>query len=133
MSLDARYPSLADLRARAKWRLPHFVWEYLDSGTGVERVVARNRAALDAIEFMPAILRGEVEASTAVEFLGAKLDMPVGIAPVGMSGLTWPGAERALAAAAITGTTRSKARSLAAASSPGAMPGAATPSLSVML
>ena len=100
MTLDATYPALADLRARAKRRLPHFVWEYLDSGTGVDRVVARNRAVLDAIDFMPAILRGEIEASTEVDFLSSTLDMPVGIAPVGMSGLIWPDAERILARAA---------------------------------
>ncbi|MEL7278835.1 MAG: alpha-hydroxy acid oxidase, partial [Pseudomonadota bacterium] len=100
MTLDATYPALSDLRARAKRRLPHFVWEYLDSGTGSDRVVAKNRAALDRISFMPAILRGEVTATTETEFLGAKLSMPVGIAPVGMSGLIWPDAERILARAA---------------------------------
>ncbi|MEM7732793.1 MAG: alpha-hydroxy acid oxidase [Pseudomonadota bacterium] len=100
MNLDARYPALAYLRARAKRRLPHFVWEYLDSGTGADRVVARNRAALDAVCFMPAILKGEIEASTQTEFLGQNLDMPVGVAPVGMSGLIWPDAERILAKAA---------------------------------
>lgn len=100
LNLDATYPALADLRRRAKRRLPHFVWEYLDSGTGADRVVARNRAALDAIHFMPAILRGEVAASTAIAFLGRKMDMPVGVAPVGMSGLVWPDAERILARAA---------------------------------
>lgn len=76
------------------------MWEYLDSGTGADRVVARNRAALDAISFMPAILRGEVEASTETGFLDQNLKMPVGIAPVGMSGLIWPDAERILAKAA---------------------------------
>lgn len=100
MTLDATYPALADLRARAKRRLPHFVWEYLDSGTGADRVVSRNRAVLDAIDFMPAILRGEIDASTEVDFLSSTLDMPVGIAPVGMSGLIWPDAERILARAA---------------------------------
>lgn len=100
MNLDAAYPSLPDLRARARRRLPHFVWEYLDSGTGADRVVRRNRAALDAIEFMPAVLRGEVAASTEIDFLGAKLGLPVGMAPVGMSGLIWPDAERILARAA---------------------------------
>ncbi|MEL6649125.1 MAG: alpha-hydroxy acid oxidase, partial [Pseudomonadota bacterium] len=59
-----------------------------------------NRAALDGISFMPAILRGEVTASTEIDFLGALLNMPVGIAPVGMSGLIWPDAERILARAA---------------------------------
>lgn len=63
-------------------------------------MVSRNREALDQITFMPAILRGEVEASTQTDFLGATLDIPVGIGPVGMSGLIWPDAECILARAA---------------------------------
>ena len=33
MSLDIRYPAISDLRARARARVPHFVFEYLDSAT----------------------------------------------------------------------------------------------------
>lgn len=36
MSIDDKYPSLNDLKKRAKRRLPHFAWEYLDSATGAE-------------------------------------------------------------------------------------------------
>lgn len=43
MDLHATYPALADLRARAQKRIPKFVWEYLDSGTGFEATKARNR------------------------------------------------------------------------------------------
>lgn len=100
MSLDARYPALADLRAKARWRVPYFVWEYLDSGTGVEATTRRNRSKLDEVMLMPSILHGEPEVSTGIEFLGQSFDLPVGIAPVGMSGLIWPGAEQKLARAA---------------------------------
>ena len=34
--LDDRFPALEDLRARARKRIPHFVWEYFDSGTGAQ-------------------------------------------------------------------------------------------------
>ena len=47
MSLDARFPAISDLRARARRRLPHFVWEFLDSGTGTEATTRRNRTGLD--------------------------------------------------------------------------------------
>ncbi|GAB4285024.1 MAG: FMN-dependent L-lactate dehydrogenase LldD [Roseovarius sp.] len=100
MSLASRYPALSDLRARARARLPRFVWEFLDSGTGAETAAARNRAALDRVLLMPSILHGEIAAETAVSFLGARYELPVGIAPVGMSGLVWPDAERHLARAA---------------------------------
>lgn len=95
--MNAHYPALSDLRDRARKRLPHFVWEFLDSGTGMDNAKARNRAAFDAVELMPTILKGELEYDTATQFLGHDYALPIGIAPVGMSGLIWPDAERILA------------------------------------
>lgn len=100
MSLDARYPALSDLRKRARRRLPHFVWEFLDSGTGNEATTRRNRDRLDAVNLMPSILHGEVEPALETTFLGQSFALPCGIAPVGMSGLIWPDAEGHLARAA---------------------------------
>ena len=100
MDLHSTYPALSDLRARARTRMPKFVWEFLDSATGDERTKARNRAALDQILFQPSILHGEIAPDTSTEFLGQPYPLPIGIAPVGMSGLIWPDAERLLAAAA---------------------------------
>lgn len=97
MDLHGRYPALSDLRARAKRRIPHFVWEFLDSGTGHEAGAARNRTSLDRVLFRPAALRGEVIPDLSVRFLGRDYPVPFGIAPLGMSGLIWPGAERILA------------------------------------
>lgn len=100
MTLHARYPALCDLRARARRRLPHFVWEYLDSGTGEEHSKARNRAELDRVRFTPSILHGEIAPDLRTSLLGQTHALPFGIAPVGMSGLIWPDAERILARAA---------------------------------
>lgn len=95
--MSARHPAIADLARAARRRIPHFVWEYLDSATGAETVPARNRAALDAIRMMPRVLHGEIEPSLGVRLLGEEFALPFGIAPVGMSGLIWPGAEALLA------------------------------------
>lgn len=100
MDLHAKLPATADLRRLAMRRIPKFVWEYLDSGTGTEATTARNRSALDKIGFEPSILHGEFEPDLSVELLNEKLPVPFGIAPVGMSGLVWPDAERLLARAA---------------------------------
>lgn len=97
MDLDINYPAIADLRRRARRRLPHFVWEYLDSGTGDENAVAANRAALDGVHLAPGILKGEVEVDLTTRFMGQSFSAPFGVAPVGMSGLMWPGAEGMLA------------------------------------
>ena len=97
MDLHAKYPALSDLKSRARARIPHFVWEYLDSATGSESVTRRNRAALDAVLFHPAALRGEILPDLSTRFLGRDYPVPFGIAPLGMSGLIWPDAERTLA------------------------------------
>lgn len=100
MNLDSRYPAIADLRARARTRIPRFVWEYLDSGTGVEATRNRNRRGLDRVGLMPSVLHGEFAPDLTSTLMGAAMPLPFGIAPVGMSGLMWPDAERLLARAA---------------------------------
>ncbi|WP_210405367.1 alpha-hydroxy acid oxidase [Rhodophyticola sp. CCM32] len=97
MSLSQTYPALSDLKARARRRIPYFVWEYLDSATGAETITARNRAALDQVLFRSSILHGEMVPDLSTRFLGRAYPVPFGIAPFGMSGLIWPGAERLLA------------------------------------
>lgn len=93
----ARYPALSDLKSRARRRIPHFVWEYLDSATGDEATLHRNRLALDGVLLQPSILHGEFKPDLTTMLLGRSYPLPVGIAPVGMSGLIWPGAEKMLA------------------------------------
>ncbi len=100
MDLHAKFPALSDLRKRAQQRIPKFVWEYLDSGTGDEATKARNRAALDRIGMMPSVLHGEFTPDLSTTFLSKKMPLPFGIAPIGMSGLMWPDAEGHLARAA---------------------------------
>ena len=100
MDMHTRYPAIADLRARARARVPRFVWEYLDSATGSESVPKRNRAALDAVRLYPSILHGEIAPDLTATLFGHRYPLPFGSAPLGMSGLIWPGAEATIARAA---------------------------------
>ncbi|WP_170846593.1 alpha-hydroxy acid oxidase [Roseovarius nanhaiticus] len=100
MSHDSTYPAIADLKARARARLPRFVWEYLDSGTGTERARHAGPAALQEVEMMPSILHGEFAPDLTTTLFGRNMALPFGIGPVGMSGLIWPDAEGHLARAA---------------------------------
>ncbi|MEI4492375.1 alpha-hydroxy acid oxidase [Mameliella alba] len=100
MDLHSRYMTVADLRRAARARVPRFAWAYLDTATGTEATARRNRAALDSVLFTPSILDGEVAPDFAVSLFGETHPLPFGVAPVGQSGLLWPGAERMLARAA---------------------------------
>lgn len=95
-----RWPSVDDLRRRARRRLPHFAWEYLDSGTGRDRAVARNEEALAAVTLVPRLLRGELRPRVETSLFGRTHTSPIGIAPVGLTGAIWPGADAFLARAA---------------------------------
>ena len=101
MELDLSHPSSEDLRRKAQKRIPRFAFEYLDSATGRELGAKVNRDALDAIGFLPSVLCGRTKANLQAKLLGKPYDLPFGIAPVGMSGLMWAGAERMLAQAAV--------------------------------
>jgi L-lactate dehydrogenase (cytochrome) len=101
MELDLSHPSIEDLRRKAQKRIPRFAFEYLDSATGRELGSKVNRDALDAIGFLPSVLCGHTKANLQTKLLGKTYDLPFGIAPVGMSGLMWAGAERMLAQAAV--------------------------------
>ncbi|PRY73814.1 alpha-hydroxy acid oxidase [Marivita geojedonensis] len=100
MDYHARFPAISDLKSRARRRIPKFVWEYLDSATGTEATLRRNRTALDRVLFTPSILHGELPVDLSTTLCGQDYALPVGISPVGMSGLIWPDAERKLARAA---------------------------------
>lgn len=95
-----KYPSFADLARRAKTRIPHFAWEYLDSGTGAEHGVDRNLKALSEIRLIPRFMLGEFETDLRTTLLGREYSAPFGIAPVGLTGLMWPRTEWILAEAA---------------------------------
>ena len=93
----SRYPAVEDLARRAKKRLPHVAWEYLDMGTGSGAGVRRNRDGLDAINFLPRFMRGVQEQALTTTLMGHQYEAPFGIAPVGLTGLMWPRTEIILA------------------------------------
>ena len=92
-----RYQTVDDLRRRARRRVPRFAWEYLDSGEGDERASARNVECLRRVLLTPRFLRGELAPDVGTDLFGIRCSMPVGIAPMGLTGLMWPGADVALA------------------------------------
>ena len=80
--------------------MPPVAWAYLDSGTGSEALLDRNQSAFEQITFVPRFCLGELEAHLSTTLFGRQYDVPIGIAPVGLTGLMWPRAEQYLAATA---------------------------------
>jgi L-lactate dehydrogenase (cytochrome) len=79
--------SVGDYRALAKARLPHFLFEYLDGGSYDEVTLRRNVEDLQSIVLKQRVLRDVSSIDLSTELFGQRWAMPVGLGPVGLSGL----------------------------------------------
>jgi L-lactate dehydrogenase (cytochrome) len=85
--LAAKAASVSDYRALAKARLPHFLFEYLDGGSYDEVTLKRNVEDLQSIALKQRVLRDVSSIETSTQLFGQGWAMPVGLGPVGLSGL----------------------------------------------
>lgn len=92
-----KYPSVTDIQARAKKCIPFVAWEYLDSGTGEEFALQRNRQDFQKITLSPQFVKGSFTPDISTEIFGKKYNAPFGVAPIGLASLMWPKAEQYLA------------------------------------
>jgi len=82
-----RAASVGDYRALAKARLPHFLFEYLDGGSYDEVTLRRNLEDLQNIALKQRVLRDVSSIDLSTDLFGKRWSMPVGLGPVGLSGL----------------------------------------------
>ncbi|MCM8570377.1 alpha-hydroxy-acid oxidizing protein [Gramella jeungdoensis] len=99
-TFNSKYPSVDDLRKKAKKRVPAFAFEYLDGGCNDDVNIYRNTAEIRDVQLEPRYLQNYGESSTKTRVLGMEFDAPFGIAPVGLQGLMWPNSPQILAKAA---------------------------------
>jgi L-lactate dehydrogenase (cytochrome) len=90
----------SDLRKAAKKRLPSPIFNYLDGGSDDEWTLQRNTRAFDDYELLPRYLRDVEQIDLKTRVLGTTLDLPVFLAPTGMSRLFHHDREIAVAKAA---------------------------------
>ena len=77
--------TIEDLRLIAKRRTPRAAFDYTDGAAEGETSLARARQAFQDIEFNPSILRDVSEVDTGWDVLGARVELPFGIAPTGFA------------------------------------------------
>jgi L-lactate dehydrogenase (cytochrome) len=82
-----RAASVSDFRELARRRLPRMFFDYIDGGSYAEVTLGRNVADMEAIALRQRVLRDMSSLDMAVESLGQKFSMPVGLAPVGSAGM----------------------------------------------
>jgi (S)-mandelate dehydrogenase len=94
----SRFPSFRELARR---RLPRFVFDFIDGGSGSENTLAENRSALDRIRLLGSAPTNVSGCSQSVTLFGESFrHFPVIIGPTGLAGAAWPRGDVDLARAA---------------------------------
>lgn len=101
IKINTNYPSMDDLRNRAKKKIPKFAFEYLDGGCNEDVNLHKNTKEIRDVELLPSYLSKHTGSSMKTELFGHTYDAPFGIAPVGLQGLMWPNSPEILAKAAF--------------------------------
>src|SRR5690606_13662502 len=99
-SYNPKYPSVADLRKKAKSMIPKFAFDYLEGGCNEELNLSRNENDFDDIFLKPRYLQKNEDIDMSTEIFGIRYQAPFGISPIGLQGLMWPNSPEILAKAA---------------------------------
>lgn len=89
-----------DIAKAARRRLPRFLSEYLAGGSYTEHTLRRNVEDLRSIELRQRVLRNVSDVDTSTELFGSRWSLPIGLGPVGISGMFARRGERQAARAA---------------------------------
>src|SRR5258706_11283254 len=84
---------IEDLRRIAEKRGAKAIFDYVSRGSYDEETVRANRADLEAVKLRQRVAIDVDKRSTRTTLVGQEAAMPVGIAPVGLTGLNWADGE----------------------------------------
>lgn len=79
--------STLDYRKAAKRRLPPFLFHYIDGGAYAEETMRHNCTDLQALALRQRILRQVGEVDLSIKLFDQTLDLPIVLAPVGLTGM----------------------------------------------
>jgi (S)-mandelate dehydrogenase len=96
----ARALNIADLRAVAQRRVPHFVFEYVEGGAEDECSLRCNRTSFESLRFVPQTLIDSSSRHLRTEILGRPAAAPLVIGPTGLNGMLHADGDIGLARAA---------------------------------
>jgi L-lactate dehydrogenase (cytochrome) len=100
-----RAVNIADLRRLAKRRLPRFVFDYIEGGAEDEVTLRDNRRAFREIRFRPRQCVAVPACDLKTTVLGATLELPFVLAPIGFTRMFFPRGEAVAARSASAAGT----------------------------
>ena len=100
MAPHDRCYNIADLRDKARRRLPKGIFDYLDLGSEDQVALRNNRRAFEDLRMRNHVMVDVSDVRVDSEIFGKPSAMPLAIAPTGIAGLCWYQGELELAKAA---------------------------------
>lgn len=97
----SQYPSIADLKIKARKKIPRFAFEYLNGGCNDDVNIKRNTDEIRNVQLRPDYIKKFNGSSLKTSVFGIEYDFPFGIAPIGLQGLMWPNSPEILAKSAF--------------------------------
>ena len=79
--------SASDFREAARRRLPRFLFDYADGGAYAEETLRRNVSDLAGIALRQRVLKDVASIDLSTSLFGRTVNLPVGLGPVGISGM----------------------------------------------
>ena len=81
----------------SKKRLPKLVFDFIDGASGDDKLAEINSKALDQIRLVPKVFRNVENRNLSKKIFDFHFDYPFGFAPMGMTNLSWPEADKMIA------------------------------------
>ena len=81
----------------SKKRLPKLVFDFIDGASGDDKLAEINSKALDQIRLEPKVFRNVENRNLSKKIFDFHFDYPFGFAPMGMTNLSWPDADKMIA------------------------------------
>ena len=81
----------------SKKRLPKLVFDFIDGASGDDKLAEINSSALDQIRLEPKVFKNVENRTLKKTILDFNFDLPFGFAPMGMTNLSWPEADKMFA------------------------------------
>jgi L-lactate dehydrogenase (cytochrome) len=83
------FPSIEDLRQRARRRVPKMFFDYAEAGSYNQETLRANRADFERIKLRQRILVDVDKRDTSTTIMGEQVALPFALAPIGLGGMMY--------------------------------------------
>ena len=94
---STKFHTIDDAIRLSKKRLPKLVFDFIDGASGDDKLAEINSTALDQIRLEPKVFRNVENRNLSKKIFDFHFDYPFGFAPMGMTNLSWPEADKMIA------------------------------------